>query len=80
MADAGRAPKAARPRKAPTPRGLTADEFTSAPEFAHFKAVMRRLVAVPKTEADKMVKAARGQSPRIGNPAAPGRKPTRKRR
>lgn len=77
MADR-RTSKAARPRKAPPPCGLTADQFRTTPEFARFKAVMRPLIAVPKAEVDAMVKAAREKSSRIGNPDAPGRKPRRK--
>jgi len=74
MAD-GRTAKSARPRQAnPPPRSLTAGEFAATREFAHFKAVMRRLVAVPKVEVDAMVKATREKSPRVDNPAAPGRK------
>ncbi len=67
--------KAARPGKAPPPRGVTAEEFRATSEFRHFKAVMRRLIAVPKAELDAMVRTAREKSPRVGDPSAPGRKP-----
>ena len=78
MAD-GRPSKAARPRKAPPPRGPTAEEFRATPEFRRFKAVMRPLIAVPKSELDKMVQASRKKSLRSGNPTAPGRKSQRRR-
>ncbi len=63
MADR-RASKSARPRTAPLRRRLTASEFKSAPEFGHFKTVMRRVIAVPKSELDAMVRASKKQSSR----------------
>jgi hypothetical protein len=48
--------------------------FDSTPEFQQFKSTMRKLLAVPKTELDEMVRAARESSPRNGNPSAPGKK------
>ena len=53
---------------------LTAEEFEAQPEFAHFKAVMKRLLAVPKSALDRKVRRAKKRSPRAGNPNAPGRK------
>jgi hypothetical protein len=53
---------------------LTAAEFEAQPEFQHFKAVMKRLLAVPKSALDRKVKRAKKRSPRAGNPNAPGRK------
>ncbi len=50
--------------------------FTATPEFARFKDIMRGLLAVPKAELDRMVKTAKEDSPRAGNPRAPGRRPT----
>ena len=47
--------------------------FESTPEFAQFKAVMRRVLAVPKSELDKLVARAEKQSQRRGDPNAPGR-------
>jgi hypothetical protein len=52
--------------------------FDSTPEFQHFKDVMRKLIAVPKSELDQMVRAAKDSSPRKNNPHAPGRKAVRK--
>jgi len=75
MADTRRTPDKARPGKAPPPRGLA-----DTTEFAHFKSVMRRIIAVPKAELDAMVRASREKSPRLRNPNAPGRKPKRKKR
>ncbi len=69
MADR-RTPKSARPRPAPS-RRLTAGEFRATPEFRHFKAVMRRLVGVPKAELDRMVREAKEKPPN---------KPARRRR
>ena len=51
------------------------DAFTSTPEFENFQGIMRRLLAVPKSELDRRVRAANNNSPRKNNPAAPGRKP-----
>jgi hypothetical protein len=56
------------------PLPLTAEEFEAQPEFTHFKTVMRRLLAVPKSALDRKVRRAKKRSPRAGNPNAPGRK------
>jgi hypothetical protein len=48
--------------------------FTSTPEFENFQNIMRRLLAVPKAELDRRVRAAKKNSPRKNNPTAPGRK------
>lgn len=48
--------------------------FDSTPEFAQFKEIMRKFIAVPKAEVDAMVKEANDLSPRKNNPQAPGRK------
>jgi hypothetical protein len=53
--------------------------FESTPEFAHFKAVMCRVLTVPKAELDKLVERSKKTSPRNGDPDAPGRKPTKRR-
>jgi hypothetical protein len=53
---------------------LTAEQFEATPDFARFKVVMKRLLAVPKPELDRKVRAAKRKSPRAGNPNAPGRK------
>jgi len=53
---------------------LTPEQFRTTPEFRKFKGIMRRLLAVPKAELDERVKASKEQSPRAGNPKAPGRK------
>ena len=71
MADR-RAPKTARQRKAPPPRGLTTEEFRATSAFAHFKAVMRRVMAVPKAELDKMVRETKRKR---GNKVSHHRKP-----
>lgn len=56
------------------PPPLTAEEFEAQPEFQHFKTVMKRLLAVPKSALDRRVRRAKKRSPRAGNPNAPGRK------
>jgi hypothetical protein len=48
--------------------------FDSTPEFQHFKKVMRGVLAVPKARLDELVKQAKKDSPRNGDPQAPGRK------
>lgn len=50
------------------------DEFEARPEFRRFKDVMRRLLAVPKSELDRKVRQAKKRSPRANNPNSPGRK------
>jgi hypothetical protein len=55
-------------------RPPNADEFEVQPEFQRFKDIMRRLLAVPKSELDRKVRRAKKRSPRAGNPNAPGRK------
>jgi len=75
MADNGPIPleeTGAREENIPPP--LTAEEFEAQPEFAHFKTVMKRLLAVPKSALDRRVKRAKKRSPRAGNLNAPGRK------
>jgi hypothetical protein len=54
--------------------------FDSTPEFQHFKDVMRGILAVPKKRLDELVQTAKENSPRKGNPHAPGQKraPTRR--
>ena len=49
--------------------------FSSTSEFQYFKNVVRKLLAVPKSELDELVNASKENSPRKGNPNAPGRKP-----
>ena len=56
------------------PPPLTAEEFEAQPEFRHFKTVMKRLLAVPKSALDRKVRRAKKRSPRAGNPNSPGRK------
>lgn len=55
-------------------------QFESTPEFNHFKAVMRHVLAVPKAELDELVERAKKESPRNGDPHAPGRKRTKRKR
>jgi hypothetical protein len=48
--------------------------FDSTPEFQHFRDVMRGVLAVPKARLDALLEAAKENSPRKGNPHAPGKK------
>jgi hypothetical protein len=48
--------------------------FESTPEFQHFRDVMQKIIKVPKTELDRLVREAAAASPRNGNPHAAGRK------
>lgn len=66
--------KAPRQGKAHAPP-VNAAEFEAAPEFEQFRAVMRCLLAVPKSELDELVIEAKAMSPRIDNPTSAGRKP-----
>ena len=50
----------------------------STPEFQHFKGVMRHVVAVPKAEIDRRLKASSEASPRKDNPSSAGRKRTKR--
>jgi len=54
--------------------------FDSTPEFQQYREAMRKLIAVPKTELDELVKAAKDASPRNGNTRAPGRKSVKRTR
>ena len=56
------------------PPPLTPKQFERTPEFRDFKGIMRRLLAVPKVQLDRKVRAAAKKSSRAGNPNAPGRK------
>jgi hypothetical protein len=51
--------------------------FDATPEFEQFKSVMRRVITVPKERLDELVQQAKKESPRNGDPAAPGRKRSR---
>jgi len=53
---------------------MKAAPFDSTPEFQHFKDVMRGVLAVPKKRLDELVAKAREESPRNGDPRAPGQK------
>jgi hypothetical protein len=55
--------------------GFSRDKFESSPEFAIFKRGMRKLLKVSKAELDEAVRMAKIESPRRGDPMAPGRKP-----
>jgi len=59
---------------------MKARSFDSTPEFQQFKEVMRGVLAVPKERLDALVQAAKEESPRKGDPNAPGKKRVRKRR
>ena len=59
-----------------THRAFSRDKFESTPEFANFKRGMKALLAVPKAELDELIRKAKEDSPRAGNPNAPGRKKT----
>jgi len=48
--------------------------FDSTPAFAKFREQMRKLLTVPKSRIDELVRQARDSSPRKNNPSAPGRK------
>jgi len=48
--------------------------FDATPEFKRFKEVMRGVLSVSKARLDELVKAAKEDSPRNGDPHAPGRK------
>jgi hypothetical protein len=53
---------------------MKAERFGATPEFEHFKNVMRGVLAVPKERMEELLKEARDESPRKGDPNAPGRK------
>jgi hypothetical protein len=53
---------------------LTPEQFRATPEYRKFKGIMRRLLKVPKSELDDMVRNAKRMSPRTDNPDSPGRK------
>jgi hypothetical protein len=76
MAEGQKAKRETESREA-IPRPPNAEEFESRPEFQRFKDIMRRLLAVPKSELDHKVKQAKKRSPRAGDPNAPGRKTMR---
>jgi hypothetical protein len=54
--------------------------FDSTPEFQQFREVMRGVLAMSKARLDELVREAKEDSPRNGNPMAPGRKRARKRK
>jgi len=56
------------------PPPLGEREFLESPEFRRFRAGMKKLLKIPKTDLDDMVRQAKIASPRADNPNAPGRK------
>jgi hypothetical protein len=54
--------------------------FDSTPEFANYKDVMRKFIAVPKAEVDELIRKAKEASSRNRNPDAPGRKSVKRKR
>ena len=48
--------------------------FDKTPEFRHFKDVMQGILSVSKTRLDELVREAKENSPRKGDPHAPGQK------
>ena len=52
--------------------------FESTPKFQHFREVMKRVIAVPKAEIDRRLKASSEASPWKDNPGSAGRKRTKK--
>jgi len=53
--------------------------FDATPEFEHFTDVMRSILTVPKKRLDELVRDAKENSPRKGDPRAPGQKPAKRR-
>ena len=56
------------------PPPFSDEAFIASPEFRRFRSGMKRLLKVPKAELDHRVRTAKAESPRAGNPLAPGRK------
>jgi hypothetical protein len=50
------------------------EPFDSTPEFKEFKDVMRGILLVSKKRLDELVLEAKENSPRNGDPHAPGQK------
>ena len=48
--------------------------FDKTPEFQHFKEVLKSVLAVPKKRLDELVRVAKDNSLRNGDPHAPGQK------
>ena len=59
------------------PPPLSVRDFLDSPEFRRFRTGMKRLLKVPKAELDHRVREAKLNSPRVGDPLAPGRKRNR---
>jgi hypothetical protein len=53
---------------------MSDERFDLTPEFQHFRDVMRGILAVPKKRLDELLRKAKKESTRNGNPHAPGRK------
>ena len=69
-------PDETRARERHGPR-LKRSDFEASPEFEAFKAGMKKLLTVPKSKLDALVRKSKAESPRRGNPVAPGRKPNK---
>jgi hypothetical protein len=59
---------------------MKAEPFDATPEFRHFKEVMKVVLAVPKKRLDDLVRKAKENSPRNGDPHAPGQKRSKRRK
>jgi hypothetical protein len=59
-------------------RDLGVTQKTASPEFSTFREGMKKTLEVSKAEIDERVRIAKIESPRTGNPNAPGRKRTTK--
>jgi hypothetical protein len=53
---------------------MKAEPFDSTPDFQRFKQIMRGVLSVSKQRLDELVRAAKENSPRNGDPHAPGQK------
>ena len=83
MDEATSFPEAPTTREAnPYPDGesMKAAPFDSTPEFQHFKDVMRGVLSVSKKRLDELVRLAKENSPRKGDPHAPGQKRAKQRK
>jgi len=83
MDETASSPEAPGTREAnPYPDGesMKAAPFDATQEFQHFKDVMRGVLAVPKKRLDELVREAKENSPRNGDPHAPGQKRMKRRK
>jgi len=73
---AGEQTKDKHPRTKPRekPANFNRERFETTAEFERFRSGMKKILTISKSKLDERVREHRANSPRLGDPNAPGRK------